>query len=144
VGPRAGGRWGAALGGVRCLVVRGFRERLTWHVQGTSVLKVFISNHHGRLCILFTPAKLSIWSSLCEPVRRPHPSLSFALRINCLTLAPSVCGPSHPSSHCCTNPTAHHGKDARHLAQLVEFRPQADGSCIGAAVLAAAAVAGDA
>ncbi|KIY99972.1 hexokinase [Monoraphidium neglectum] len=39
---------------------------------------------------------------------------------------------------------AHHGKDARHLAQLVEFRPQADGSCIGAAVLAAAAVAGDA
>lgn len=38
---------------------------------------------------------------------------------------------------------AHHGKDARKLAGLVEFRPQADGSCIGAAVLAAAAVAGD-
>lgn len=38
---------------------------------------------------------------------------------------------------------AHHGKDARKLAPLIEFRPQADGSCLGAAVLAAAAVAGD-
>lgn len=34
---------------------------------------------------------------------------------------------------------AHHGKDPRQLAALVEFRPQADGSCIGAALLAAAA-----
>ncbi|KAI8475386.1 MAG: hexokinase [Monoraphidium minutum] len=37
----------------------------------------------------------------------------------------------------------HAGKDAKKLAALLEFRPQADGSCIGAAVLAAAAVAGD-
>ncbi|GBF92337.1 hexokinase [Raphidocelis subcapitata] len=37
----------------------------------------------------------------------------------------------------------HHGQDAKRLAALIQFRPQADGSCLGAAVLAAAAVAGD-